>query len=224
MKLTISHNIPYRTKQEYVYQVLRKAIMMCELHPGEKLVISEIASQLDTSAIPVREALKILHTEDLITYNAHVGAIVAPITKDSVVETFAIKEGLEGVATRIATEKITEKEIGKLQRKLANMDLILEQRDYGKWGQLNAEFHQSIVNLTLMPTLNIMHTKVLDKWDRIHRYFFSEILIDRHDESQSEHYEILEAIKDGKGEKAELLTKRHNQYALKEYMNFLNNE
>ena len=217
-KLPLRHKVAYKTKQEYVYQILHQAIMECSLVPGEKLVISEIAKQLDVSTIPVREALQLLLAEDLVNYNAHAGAIVAPITKDSIVETFTIKEGLESVATRVATSQVTKADIEKMQEKLLQMDGLLEGNNFDQWGEINADFHGLIVDIAKMPTLKAMHIKIVDKWNRIHKYYFSDVSNDRHAISQEEHYAIVNAIVNGESEQAELLTKRHNQNALKDYM------
>ncbi|GGE49063.1 GntR family transcriptional regulator [Pullulanibacillus camelliae] len=223
-KIAFSQKLSYKTKQEYVYHILREAIMDGSLAPGEKLTISDIAKQLEVSAIPVREALQLLVSEDLVSYNAHMGAIVAPITKESVEETFAIKEGLESIAARYATKNMSSQHIKRLQDILTEMDDLLESQNFDQWGQLNAEFHGMIVDIATMPTLKTMHSKIVDKWDRIHHYFFNEMLNHRHVQSQEEHYQILTAFKAGKSDEAEHLTKTHNQHALKDYMANLERE
>lgn len=217
-RLSLTRKTTYRTKQEYVYQTLREAIMQCELTPGEKLVISDIAAQLEVSTIPVREALQFLHSEDLVKYNAHVGAVVAPITRASIVETFTIKEGLESAATRIAVQNMTPGHLEDLQKQLTQMDEVLKNKNYEEWGLLNAQFHSSIVNIAEMPVLKEMHSKILDKWDRIRRYYFTEVLVNRHEQSQSEHYDLVKAIENNEGETAERLTREHNRNALEDYM------
>ena len=72
----------HRTKQEFVYETLREAIMRCELGPGRRLVIDELARQLEVSAIPVREALQLLQSEGLVTNVPHVGATVSPVSRE----------------------------------------------------------------------------------------------------------------------------------------------
>lgn len=211
----------YKTKQEYVYGLLRDAIMKCELMPDQKLVISNLATQFDVSTIPVREALQQLHSEGLVNNNPHTGSVVAPITKSSIVETFTIKEGLEGVATRVAVEKMNPNHFIQLKDQLEQMDDVLKSNNYEDWGELNAQFHVSIVQIAAMPALKEMHSKVLDKWDRIRRYFFSEVLVKRHDQSQKEHYEILNLMEKRDNEGAEQLTKLHNRHALDDYMSYL---
>ena len=90
------------TKHQFVYGLLRDAIMRCELAPGDRLVIDDLARRFQVSIIPVREALRLLQSEGLVVSVPHVGTTVAPISQASVHEMFAILEGLEVVATRAA--------------------------------------------------------------------------------------------------------------------------
>ncbi|MFC7395092.1 GntR family transcriptional regulator [Scopulibacillus cellulosilyticus] len=221
-QIKIPQNVVYKSKQEYVFQVLREAIMRCELEPGEKLIIGDIAKQLSVSSIPVREALRLLHSEDLVEYGTHTGAIVSEITTESIVETFTLKEGLETVASRVAVQKMTNDYLSALNELLLNMDAVIKNGKYEDWGKLNAEFHMTIVNVTEMPMLKEMISKVLNKWDRIRRYFFSEVLFHRHIQSQEEHRAIVKAIEEKDSVKVEQLTKEHNRNALKDYMDYIN--
>jgi DNA-binding GntR family transcriptional regulator len=95
MPLAQSVESGHRTKQEFVYRTLREAIVRCELRPGERLIIDELAQRLQVSAIPVREALQLLQAESLVVTVPHVGATVAPISSASIVDVFTVLEGLE---------------------------------------------------------------------------------------------------------------------------------
>ena len=103
-----------RTKQEFVYQTLRSAIMRCEIAPGERLVIDDLARRLAVSIIPVREALQLLQSEGLIANVPHVGATVAPVTRESILDVFTLLEGVETVATRLVAERAAVKELDVL--------------------------------------------------------------------------------------------------------------
>src|ERR671930_886577 len=107
MALAVPNDSQPQTKQMFVYHTLRDAIMRCELLPGQRLVTDTIARQLSVSHIPVREALQLLQAEGLVENIAHAGASVAPISRDSIVETFTVLEGLELVATRTAAQRMT---------------------------------------------------------------------------------------------------------------------
>src|SRR5688500_4532849 len=80
----------YATKQELVYRNLRDAIMRCELAPGQRLVIDELARRLNVSAIPVREPLHLLSSERLVVNVPYVSATVAAIAPESVHDVFTV--------------------------------------------------------------------------------------------------------------------------------------
>ena len=124
------------TKQRYVYDTLRDAIIRCDLKPGERLVIDELARRLDISIIPVREALRLLESEGLVSTVAHVGATVTPISRQSIVEVFAILEGLETVSAKAAAESASPADYEPIDDLVAEMDRALTsdgQAALGDW-------------------------------------------------------------------------------------------
>ena len=221
MDLTIPSGVISKSKQEFVYQVLRHSIMTCQLLPGEKLIIQDIADQLSVSAIPVREALRLLASEDLVEYNAHTGAVASRISAESITETFTIKEALETAAIRTAAKKMTDADLQKLKDHMVQMDEHIENKKYEEWAEINGKFHMTITDITDMPLLKEMQNRVMDKWERIRRYFFSEILTNRHEESNLDHRELIHLLEEGKIDEAEELTKKHNRDALEFYMNYI---
>ncbi|NOK57614.1 MAG: hypothetical protein GFH27_549303n121 [Chloroflexi bacterium AL-W] len=208
----------YQTKQEMVYQTLREAIMRCELAPGQRLVIEDIAHQLDVSHIPVREALQLLQSEHLVANVPHIGATVAAISSDSVIEVFTVMEGLEIVAVRIAATKLTPECTNHIQTILTNMDIAVRQGAHEDWANLNTDFHNSIAQITDMPMLHEMTHRALDQWDRIRRYYFDKVLLHRYEQSQQEHHTIFVALQEQDYPTLEKTVKAHNQGALAAYM------
>src|SRR5260221_11295274 len=122
MSLALPSAARFRTKQEFVYRTLRDAIMRCELAPGQRLVIDDLARQLAVSAIPVREALQTLQSEGLVQTVPHVGATVTPISRESIDEVFTVMEGLEIVATRGASLRLTAEDAGQPPTTVDGMD------------------------------------------------------------------------------------------------------
>src|SRR5947209_10150697 len=112
MAFTLAKDRLPQTKQMFVYHTLRDAIMRCELQPGQRLITDVIARQLSVSHIPVREALQLLQAEGLVENIAHAGASVAPISRDSIVETFTVLEGLEIVAKATPAERRSDADGG----------------------------------------------------------------------------------------------------------------
>jgi len=217
MALALTKGKQPQTKQMFVYHTLRDAIMRCELKPGQRLVTDGIARQLSVSHIPVREALQLLQAEGLVDNIAHTGASVAPISRDSIVETFTVLEGLEVVATRTAAERMSDEDWEALAAIVKEMDEILRGGEHEGWGDLNTQFHRTIARMTDMPLLYDMTERALGQWDRIRRYFFTSVVEHRIIQSQQEHHAILDAMRRRDVTALERLIKVHNQNAMAAY-------
>jgi DNA-binding GntR family transcriptional regulator len=160
---------PHRTKQEFVYRTIRGAILRCDMRPGERLVIEDLAQRLDVSTIPVREALQLLQSEGLVQNIPHVGATVSPISRESIDEVFTVMEGLEIVATRGAAERMTpeDAELGGGGG-----------HGRGRGGQSTRSgppqhrFTCRSARLSAMPLLQEIPSGQA-RWDRVRRYYFS---------------------------------------------------
>ncbi len=216
--------MPYRTKQEFVYETLRDAIMRCELGPGQRLVIDELARRLEVSAIPVREALQLLQSEGLVANVPHVGATVSPISRESIDEVFTIMEGLEIVATRSAAERMTPEDAEVLEKIAATMDGALAAGRNEEWADLNSRFHLTISGLAAMPLLHEMMERVLARWDRVRRYYLKGALVQRLEQAQEEHRAMVRSMKARDLAGLERLVKQHNQGALLAYAEFLRSQ
>jgi DNA-binding GntR family transcriptional regulator len=221
MRLSVSEGMVYTTKQEFVYGTLRRAILRCELAPGERLTTQEVADQLEVSLIPVREALQLLQSEGLVEISPHVGASVAPISGSSVAEVFTLLEGLEIVASRVAALRMTREETDALEDLASEMDVAIERGDYELWGELNTRLHVAIAGYTGMPNLREMTERVFDLWYRVQRCFFSEVVLQRVLQSQQEHHAILGALRERDEAALEELIKSHNRNALGAYTKYM---
>ena len=182
-----------RTKQEFVYQTLRAAIMRCEIAPGERLVIDDLARRLEVSIIPVREALQLLQSEGLIANIPHVGATVAPVTRESILDVFTLLEGLGTVATRLVAERGNPVELDMLAELVGQMDEAVASGALEHWAELNTRFH---LEIGAMPGLRMLHettARVLDTWHRVRRFYFQGVLQQRVAQARQEHRDMLAA-------------------------------
>jgi DNA-binding GntR family transcriptional regulator len=209
------------TKQQAVYRTLREAILRCELRPGVRLVIDDLARQFSVSIIPVREALRQLQAEGLVNSIAHVGGAVAPISFDSVLEVFTVLEGLELAATRHAAERATAADLERLAELNAAMDRAIAEGTPDRWADLNTEFHLAIAGIAQMPMLLDMLRRAFDHWERVRRYYFSDVLIHRTRVAQAEHHDLLEQIRTRDLSRLEQTIRQHNQAALAAYTEYL---
>jgi DNA-binding GntR family transcriptional regulator len=126
------------TAVDLVRESLRSAILRGDLPGGTRLVQTEIASQLDVSTTPVREAMRDLASEGLITLDSHrIGTVRQPDWEE-MSEIVEIRRALERVALQRAMANITESQL-RQARELA--DQLSQDVDLGTWVQRNSEFH-----------------------------------------------------------------------------------
>jgi DNA-binding GntR family transcriptional regulator len=213
----------HRTKQQFAYAALRDAIVRCELRPGSRLVIDELAKQFDVSIIPVREALRLLESEGLVVSVAHTGTSVAPVSRQLVVEVFAMLEGLETVSARAAAEavgcgRVTTSVLAPL---VERMDRALAASRPGTWAELNGEFHLAIGALSGMPMVEQMLARALMHWDRVRRFFFTGVLTQRARQAQREHHRMVSQLTSGDADAVEQTMRVHNRGALQAYLAYL---
>jgi DNA-binding GntR family transcriptional regulator len=218
-----SHARP-RTKQAFVYQTLRDAIMHCEMAPGERLVIDELAKRLHVSAIPVREALHGLTSEGLVVNVPHVGATVAPITRESIIDVFTVLEGLGGMAMRVVAERGAAADFEALGYILGEMDNDLTSGRVEEWAAQNTIFHTAIASRTGLPLLREMTERVHDRWHRVRRYYFRGVLAHRADVAQAEHWQMLGAMQRRDFDQLHALSHQHARNAVRSYLTYLGAE
>lgn len=224
MPLAPARESRHQTKHEFVYQTLRRAILSCELNPGERLIIDDLARRLGVSIIPVREALQVLQSEGLVLTVPHVGATVAPVSRESILDVFTVLEGLELVATRLVAERGLPDALATLDRLVRVMDDAIASENLEEWADLNSRFHQAISTSSGLPLLAEMTGRVLGRWDRVRRYYFKGVLSHRVNQAQMEHREILSALTSRDLPRLETLVRTHNQGALAAYMQYLSDE
>jgi DNA-binding GntR family transcriptional regulator len=133
------------TAVDLVRDALRSAILRGDLAGGSRLVQTEIATQLDVSTTPVREAMRDLASEGLITLDSHrIGTVRKP-DWDEMVEIVDMRRCLEEQAMRRAMAGITADELAQA-REIAT-DLA-EEEDVGSWVQANIRFHSTFHRAT----------------------------------------------------------------------------
>lgn len=211
----------HRTKHQFVHRTLRDAILKCELRPGDRLVIDDVARRLGVSIIPVREAIRLLQSEGLVVNVPHVGATVAPLSHASIREVFTIMEGLEAVAARAAAENATDADLLAIGHLVAEMDAALLAGQHEHWAELNTRFHLGISRMARMPLLHEMMERILDRWDQVRRFYFSGVLVNRADVAQQEHHALLEQLRSRDLAPLEETIRRHNRGALAAYAAYL---
>src|SRR5690625_395334 len=97
-----------------VTDVLREAIWNGELTPGTRLVERDLATKLEVSRAPLREALRLLERDGLVVMEPRRGVRVRTLTATDVEELYELRAAIEGLATELAIERATDTELATL--------------------------------------------------------------------------------------------------------------
>ncbi len=187
---------PNASKSQRAYDSLRQRIAGQEFAPGHRLVLASIADELGMSVVPVREAIRRLEAEGLVTFEPNVGARVCVIDDSQYrhsMETLAL---LEGAATALAARRLTTDDV-RLAREL-NRHLVdsLDDFDPRLFTALNHRFHAVLFAACPNPRLL---TLVEAEWARLGHLRDStfSFVPGRARESVREHESLLELIEAG---------------------------
>jgi DNA-binding GntR family transcriptional regulator len=189
--------------------VLRENIVSGNLEPGTRLIIKKIAQDLGVSEIPVREAIRMLEAQGLVTMTPHAGAQVATFDIDDIREVTAIRSLLEGYAARSAIPFIDDADIREFEDYIDEMKRYVEIGDNTNFGILNRKFHQKLYEKSPYKRMYRMIYEIWDGSERTRAVF--SLSKKRPQESIREHQAIISALKEKDGDKVERLVREHRQ-------------
>ena len=195
----------FRTKEEQVADYLREGIIAGRFPRGARLKQQEIATLLNTSITPVREALKLLEAEGYVSGDSYRGAIVAPFDIEASTETLNLRILLETQLVRGAVEQATAADIAELKVMAEEFATAFDAGDNETARAANYRFHHRMFEIARMPqTLHFV--QIL--WAR---YPFDLInqLKGRVSRAASEHEDLLRAFIANDVAAAMLATRQH---------------
>ncbi len=186
--------IPRQSLASAVAANLREQIISGELREGEQLRQDAIAAEFQVSRIPVREALRHLEAEGLITMVAHRGAIVSALSPAEIEELFEIRALLECHILRHAIAQLTDEDFQNAERILWEYEKSLEhESDIALWGQWNWRFHSVLYGPARRPVLLGLLRALNNNCDRYTRL---HLLVTREQHRAGEaHRELLAACR-----------------------------
>lgn len=195
-----------------VYEALKSAIVNGDLPPETRLVETDIATQMEVSPTPVREAFKKLSAEGFVTIIPWQGVRVRLIDDQDILETYQCREFLEALAVRLAADKVDEPTLRQLERILRESAASSSPTEVAK---LNSDFHNVIIaiagNQRLKVLLATIHEIILR--DR----HVTAYLSSRRKQIEGEHQDILKALRDRDKDAAEQAMRRHVVNGLENY-------
>jgi DNA-binding GntR family transcriptional regulator len=134
-----------RNKQETVYELIRGRIETGAYTPGQRLVIAQLATEFQMSQFPIREAIRRLEAEYLITYTANAGPAVAAFSPERWVELFESVAVLEGYATALAAPLVTRADLQQLGECNQSIRTALRALDLPAMSRANRRFHAVVL-------------------------------------------------------------------------------
>ncbi|HHY72335.1 MAG TPA: GntR family transcriptional regulator [Bacillus bacterium] len=183
------------SKTQYAYEFLRAKILDGDYAPGQRIVIDQIAKELGTSTIPIREAIRNLESDGLISYKPYSGAIVSAINETEYVEVLSVIAVLEGFAASLSSKKLTVQNLKELEQLNNQMAKALTNFEFETFSQLNRKFHAVIFekcdNTFLIDQIN----EAQQRLNRVRRSIFT-FVPQRACQSIEEHVEIINLIRE----------------------------
>jgi len=140
---------PFVDKQSLAERVaasLREMFLAGELRPGQRLIETEIAEQLEVSRGPVRDALKILQDEGIVRIEPRKGTFIAVLDYEDLSDFYLLRGAIEGLGARILAERGTPEQIEQLEACLIGLRESVQ--DLKKFAQLDLHFHELLCQLT----------------------------------------------------------------------------
>jgi DNA-binding GntR family transcriptional regulator len=208
---------PFASRSELVYQKLRDGIQQGALKAGQRVMEVEIAEWLAVSRTPVRDALRRLESEGMLTHEPRAGLVVASLNRQAVSELYVMREVLEGTAARLCARHASDMEVMELEELVKH-----EQRLQGNFEELarhNRNFHEAIHrgahNRYLQKSLSAVN-------DSMWLLGKSQMLLPhRAKTALTEHAALLAAIRKRDPDAAEQAARRHVRAAQSERLKLL---
>ncbi len=204
LQIQMNNFLPLR---DVVFNTLRQAILTGDLKPGERLMEIHLANKLGVSRTPIREAIRKLELEGLVTMIPRRGAEVAQITEKSMNDVLEVRRSMDALCVELACERISGEALQELDGACDAFAEAVKTKDIRRIAQADVALHDIIVqatgNLRLVQLINNLS-------EQMYRYRFEYLKdISRHQSLIQEHRMIFEGIKARNKEVASSAAKLH---------------
>ena len=197
----------HKPLRDLVYDELKMKIMMGAISPGTRMMEVELAEEMGVSRTPVREAIRKLEKEGLISIEPRRGAYASSLSSQDMVDILEVRQTMEGLAADLATTRFSDEQKKELQRVSESFDEAVELGDMQQMIALDTLFHHLIVEGTGNKLLTVMVGQLQDMVLRFRYLYYDDFR--RAEKMPGEHKEILEAILGGDPIKAKNAADNH---------------
>lgn len=186
------------------YRYLRQRIRDGRLASGTRIKADDIAQQLGLSRMPVREAIRQLDSEGLVTIRPNRGAVVTILDPEEVLELFQMRSVLEGLAVRRAIERFDEEAFDELELRFSRLERA--QGDLDQWILRHNDFHDVICARSGGHRLFAQVQRLRTAIEPYLRIVLAQTEMDR---TVIEHRELIEILRRRDAEAAEATMRDH---------------
>ena len=190
----------HRPLREIVYEELKRQILIGEIAPGTRMMEVELADVMGVSRTPVREAIRKLEKEGLVTIEPRKGAYASNISIKDMVDVLEVRQGLEGMAAAIASGRITEIQKEELLGVIEKYRIAVDSENIEEIIRYDEAFHSLIISISGNKTLMQVFSTVQELALRFRYIYYDDF--NRYESMPKEHQRIEEAIFSGDAEKA----------------------
>lgn len=190
-----------RLLADTAYQLIKRAIIRCDLKPGQQVAEEQLAEHFRLGRASVRPALKRLYQEQLVQTITRHRYVIPPITLKDVHDLFDLRSLLEPVAARRAAGRVDEVQLKRLDELCRAQYRLGDRESAETFLRANAEFHVTIARASGNVILAEMIANLLDREERLNH--LAHMIDDRNEDAYHEHHELVEALVAGDGERAE---------------------
>lgn len=203
--------------RQKIIEDMKKAIARGTFNPGQRLIEAQLCNRYKAGRSVIREALRHLEQEGFVKIIPNSGAIVTELSQKDVEQIYDLMGALEGLAMRVATPIMNQKEVAKLEKIVKNMEAT---NNPFRFFQYNFEFHTYMDQLSGNDRLIKLMKNLRAQAHRISlRSFYNPGQIRA---SLIEHRKILEAIKEMDPVKVENLIRDHYLQSKNRLMKYMN--
>ncbi|WP_155925640.1 GntR family transcriptional regulator [Bacillus sp. UNC438CL73TsuS30] len=198
-----------QTLQHQVYEYLHEKIVNGIIPPGQRIVEEKVSQETGVSRSPIREAIRRLNSDGLVSVSPRGGVRVYRPTFSDFKYLYECRLSLEPTAAYYAAIRMNEKKRNHLKNVLEEMNLVVEKRDLEKLKNLSTQFHFFIVEASENPYL----MKMMNQLNSLMSFYRNEVLNIpmRVEDGAKEHQAVWKAIQIKDGKAAEELMREHIQ-------------
>ena len=192
-------------------QALRSAILSGELRPGERVPQATVAARLGTSRLPVRDALRELQRQGLVTLEPKRGARVVLLGQEELAEIYLLRERLEPALVEAAASRLPPSALEELNELASEMESTAIRNDVTAWMELDRRFHMTVYAHASLPRVLRLVESYWDIATVYYRASQSSAYPVSQTLSQLEHRLLLVALAERRVSDAEQIVRMHIQ-------------